>query len=233
MTPAPRFVDGLDIHHFTTKGARIAMTNEELATVIQNGDRERLTELWDQVRRLVWQQARRWAAGGRGGVEAEDLQQTGFIAVLRAADNFDIGNGAKFTTVLDYYLKNEFTAAVGLRTQRDCLDPLRSAVSLDAPLTDNTEDLFTLADTLPDPAAEAAIDDVSERDRAKRLHDALEAAIAELEPDQRAAIRRRYYEQAPTPPTGPEAARDRAAHNAAMKHLRHPSRSRMLLAAYR
>ncbi|MBD5170043.1 MAG: hypothetical protein HDT20_08015 [Oscillibacter sp.] len=96
------------------------MSNEELAVMIQAGDRERLTELWDQVRRLVCQQARRWAAGGRGGVEVEDLQQAGFIAVLRAADSFDSSKGAKFTTALDYYLKQEFTAAVGQRT-RHCL----------------------------------------------------------------------------------------------------------------
>ena len=199
--------------------------------MIQAGERERLMELWDQVRRLVWQQARRWAAGGRGGVEAEDLQQAGFIAVLRAADSFDSSKGAKFTTALDYYMRQEFTAAVGQRTQRDRLDPLRSAVSLDAPLTDDEGDPLSLADLLPDPNAEADIEEVDEVDRAERLRAVLEDMISELEPDQRAAIRRRYYAtESQTPPTGPEAARDRAAHNAALRQLRHPSRSRVLLA---
>ena len=206
------------------------MSNEELVALIKAGDRERLTELWACVRRFVAQKARRWAVGGRNGVETEDLLQCGFIAVLRAAEAFDSSAGGKFVTLLDLYLKQEFSDACGQRTQRDRLDPLRSAVSLDAPLTDDAEDPFTLADTLPDPAAEAAIEEIGEVDRAERLRAVLEAAIAELEPDQRDAIRRRYYEQAPTPPTGPEAARDRAAHNAAMKHLRHPSRSRAILA---
>lgn len=206
------------------------MSNEELAALVQAGDRGRLAELWDQVRRLVWQQARRWAAGSQNGVEAEDLQQTGFIAVLRAADNFNGGTGAKFTTVLDYYLKQEFTVAVGRRTKRDRADPLRSAVSLDMPMGDDETNTYTLADVLPDPAAEAAFEEVAERDQAQRLHDALEAAIATLEPDQQAAVRRRYYDQVPPPPPGPERYRDNAAHAAALRMLRHPSRSRELLA---
>ncbi|MBD5168892.1 MAG: sigma-70 family RNA polymerase sigma factor [Oscillibacter sp.] len=206
------------------------MTNEKLVAMIQTGDRERLTELWDQIRRLVWQQARRWAAGGLGGVEAEDLQQAGFIAVLRAADSFDSSKGAKFTTALDYYLKQEFTAAVGQRTKRNRMDPLQSAVSLDAPLTDDEGDPLTLTDTLPDPAAEAAFENIVEQDRAKRLHDVLEAVIATLEPNQRVAVRRRYYYQAPPLPPGPERQQDNFAHAAAMRLLRHPSRSRAILA---
>lgn len=32
------------------------MTNEELVAAIQAGDRDRLPELWERVRRLVWRQ---------------------------------------------------------------------------------------------------------------------------------------------------------------------------------
>ncbi|MBD5154038.1 MAG: sigma-70 family RNA polymerase sigma factor [Oscillibacter sp.] len=204
------------------------MSNEELAVMVQSGDRERLTELWDQVRRLIWKQARRWAVGGRNGVELEDLLQAGFIAAMRAADNFDSSTGAKFTTALDYYLKQEFTAAVGQRTKRSRMDPLQSAVSLDAPLTDDEGDPFTLTDTLPDPAAEAAFENVMEQDRAKRLHDVLEAAIATLSEEQQCATRRRYFTMKPLRP-GQTRYSDTTAHAAALRLLRHPSRSRTIL----
>ena len=49
------------------------MTNEALAARIRAGERDRLMELWAQVRRFALQQARRWAYLGRGGATTEDL----------------------------------------------------------------------------------------------------------------------------------------------------------------
>ena len=110
------------------------------------------------------------------------------------------------------------------------MDPLHSAASLDAPLTDDAGDPLTLADLVPDQAAEAAIESIAEQDQAEHLHVVMESMIATLEPDQQAAIRRRYYDQAPALPPGPERKRDAAAHAAALRTLRHPSRSRELRA---
>lgn len=38
------------------------MTNEELVVLIQGGARDRLSELWAQVRPMALKEARRWAA---------------------------------------------------------------------------------------------------------------------------------------------------------------------------
>ena len=205
------------------------MSNEELAHMIQAGDQERLTELLEQVRRLVLKQARRWATGG-SGADMEYLLQAGAIAVIRAVDSFDSARGTMFSTYLFSYLKQEFSLATGRQSKRSRMDPLQSAVSLDAPLTDDEGEPLTLADLLPDPAAESAMLEVDERDRLDHLRAAVEAAIATLTPEQQAAIRRRYYDQAPPLPPGPERQRDNIAHAAAMRMLRHPSRSRELLA---
>ena len=48
-------------------------SNEELARLIQSGQRDRLLELWAQVRRFALWRARRWAAFGRG-VTVDDLE---------------------------------------------------------------------------------------------------------------------------------------------------------------
>ena len=205
------------------------MSNEELVAMIQAGDRERLTDLWGQVRRLVQQQARRWAVGG-SGVDLDDLEQAGAIAMIRAVNSFDGTRGTMFSTHLFPYLKQEFTLATCRQTVREQRDPLQSAASLDVPLTDDEGDPLTLADMLPDPAAEAAIEGVAENDQAEHRRAVLEAAIATLEPEQQAAVRRRYYDQVPAFPPGLERQRDNAAHAAAMRMLRHPSRSRALLA---
>lgn len=56
------------------------MSNEELVAVIQAGVPERMGELWDQVERLVsWKASRVMTAlNGRGGVDFDDLYQSGY-----------------------------------------------------------------------------------------------------------------------------------------------------------
>ena len=81
------------------------MNNEELAAMAQAGDREALLKLWTQVRRMVYQQAMRWA--GVGGTTLEDLEQAGFIAMLRAVDSYDPSRGTKFSTHLFQRLRAE------------------------------------------------------------------------------------------------------------------------------
>lgn len=67
------------------------MTNEELCALIQAGERDRLGELWEQVEKFVSMMAGRRARqiGGFGGVTAEDLYQSGFLAVVAAVDSYD------------------------------------------------------------------------------------------------------------------------------------------------
>lgn len=199
------------------------MTNEELAVMVQSGDRDALLVLWEQVRRLVWKYANRWAVYGGNGVEAEDLLQAGFIAVLRAVETFDSSSGAKFTTYLYPVLKTEFVAATGQRTRKQQMDPLQSAASLDTPLLDD-ENGDTFGDLVPDPAAEAAFEAVDEADRLEHLRAVLKEAIAQLAPSHQDVICRRYYMHEPL-----LSAADRVKLNKALTRLRHPTVSRRLL----
>ena len=198
------------------------MTNEELAVLIKAGYTEYIPQLWEQVDKFIWLKAN-WCADaidGRGGVTAEDLHQAGYLALLSAVDNFDPAKEYKFLTYLDKRLKTAFAEATGYRTKRQQLDPLQSACSLDAPLSDGEEDFSTLGDTIPDPAAELAFDDVAEMDNVQRLHDALEDAFATLPDDQRADIREVYY-------MGGRVV-DRKTHSDALRALRRPEISREL-----
>ena len=129
------------------------MSNEELVALIQAGDRDRIVELWHQVQRMVYKQAARWA--GLNGTTMEDLEQAGFIAMLRAVDSYDPSRGTKFSTYLFHRLRAELSAATGYNSKRSWFDPLQNAVSLDAPLEDSED--ATLADFIPDPAAAAEL----------------------------------------------------------------------------
>ncbi len=185
------------------------MSNEELVALIQAGDRDRIVELWHQVQRMVYKQAARWA--GVGGTTLEDLEQAGFIAVLRAVDTYD-PTKAKFSTHLFQRLRAEFSAATGYNSKRSWFDPLQNAVSLDAPLEDSED--ATLADFIPDPAAAAEMDGMEVRI-------GVAAILAELPEEQQRAVRGKYWHDLTV---------DKKTLNAAMKRLRHPDCSRRLKA---
>ena len=122
------------------------MTNEELVSAIQAGERDRLAELWAQVERFVSIQADRRARqlNGYGGVTAEDLCQSGFLAMVEAADRYDTGSGKSFHGFLAFYLQSYFAEAAGYRTSRR--DAVDFATGLDTPIP-GTDDL-TAADTV-------------------------------------------------------------------------------------
>lgn len=191
------------------------MSNEELAGRARDGDGAALLELWGQVRRLAWRFIPRWTASARlAGLEPEDLSQLAFLGLLRAVGRFRPEDGWAFSTVFVRAMQNEFAAAVG-RTERQLSDPLRYASPLDALASSDASEALTLADLIEDPAAEAAIEGTG-------LRLAVQDIVAELPEEQRAALYRRYWLDLPPREV------DRKAHDAALRALRHPSRSRRL-----
>ena len=74
------------------------MTNEELATIIQAGERAHILTLWEQVRRFAYRQSKRWylALGSRAGMDLEDFHQVAFLALLEALEGWDAGAGSFF-----------------------------------------------------------------------------------------------------------------------------------------
>lgn len=113
------------------------MTNEELAAAIQEGREDLYPALWDQVKAFVAQQAwnRYCATGGYGGVEVEDLIQSGFLALVEAVGYYNPATECSFLTILGNCLKTAFARAGGYRTTKR--DPLNNCRSLDAPLSDD------------------------------------------------------------------------------------------------
>lgn len=196
------------------------MSTDQIAAAVRAGQADRL-ELWEAVRRFAYGRAYRWckAAEGRGGVELEDLVQASFLALLEALETWDPEAGA-FLTLYALKLRAAFTEATGQRTQRDKLDPLDHALSLEAPLTDSESgDTFTLSDIIEDPAAVASFVDVEERDRRERLHRAMCAALGTLPKVQRAAVVGHFLCGQRT---------DTKARNAGLRVLRNPAVSRTL-----
>lgn len=70
------------------------MSNEELTVLAQQGDREAIVDLWEQVKRLLYQLSRRFyrrygiECCAQRGVTMADLEQECFLALLDAVRGF-------------------------------------------------------------------------------------------------------------------------------------------------
>lgn len=209
---------GLFGHGSFEKAECIYMTNEELASMIQSGERGKVLELWEQVRRFACQQGKKWAAYHGHGMEIEDYAQVGFLAMLDALGSWKRAGGS-FITWYAMRLKAAFTASSGQRTQRDRMDPLQTSMSLEMPLQDGEGKQISLADVIPDKSAERDMEQVVERDFAERRRAAVRQALVGLPEDQRRAVILRYWAGKPVDPK---------IHREALRALRRPAVSRGL-----
>lgn len=170
------------------------MTNEELVALIQSGERDRLPELWKQVQKFVALQANRrhLLSDSLGGVEVEDLYQSGYIALVSAADTYDPEAGRSFIGWLSLALKTAFAEAGGYRGPKQARDPLHRAGSLDVPVGDEGTD--ALRDFIPDTSAVQAFQDAEDQIYFEQLHDVLDNALEKLPTQQGDTLRRRFFQ---------------------------------------
>lgn len=164
------------------------MSNEELALRIKNGETDFYLELWLQVRNFVVKQAIQYSK--TSGYEVDDLIQSGFLAMVKAANNYDPAGGASFIHFLSFHLHNEFDAANGIGHKRN-RDPIEHAISLNTPL-DDSQDAATLEDLQPDPRD--PYEEAERRIYLEQLQHELTRIIGSLPEDQQRIITYRYYE---------------------------------------
>ena len=164
------------------------MTNEELVALIQAGERDRVMDLWHQVKRLVMKKAyRMYRIAQWRGVTMDDLMQAGFLAMLSAIQYYD--GDCAFSTVLCNRMKTEFANATGYLTKTAREDPFWEATTLDAPVSDEDPEGATLGDFITDPEAMQALPDSEQG----QLRDALEREMARLTEEQQTVIRLQYW----------------------------------------
>ena len=166
-------------------------TNEELATAIQNGERDLMDQLWRQCYGFIRQQAIRWAKAWerRTDFDIDDLIQAGYIALCEAVKGFQKDRGG-FISFLSFFLKTEFAKVAGCRTEAQLNEPLNHAISLDAPASSDTDNDTTIGDTIP--AEDPGFDAVEESVYNQQLAALLDQAMDELPEKQRQVIELYY-----------------------------------------
>ena len=173
------------------------MSNEELVAEIQAGAVDRMGDLWEQVAGLIKWKAKRIMTALEGcpgrGVEFEDLCQSGYLAMVQAVDTYDPGDGSTFSAWLMNYLRTVFAEVTGYRTQRERNEPLNNSISLDTPLSDDT-DSDDLMDMVEDPAGLQWQESLEESIWRKELQEAVETALLTVPEQYRDILRLRYWE---------------------------------------
>lgn len=166
------------------------MTNEELATLIQQGHDEYYKDLWINVSGFVQMMAKNrylMRIEGYGNVvDAEDFAQSGFLALVEAVHYFKPDGEYKFITYLSHRLNAAFAEAGGwARRNRD---PLIDSTSLNIPVGDEAEDSYL--DLLPDQRDE--IQNANEKIWLEELRQLLDREVAALGPKYSEEIYRHY-----------------------------------------
>ena len=168
------------------------MSNEELAVLIQQGERDRLPELWSKVEKFVSMKAGMMARtlDGFGGVTKEDLYQSGYLALVAAVEDFNPDAGSSFVNWLALHLKTSFASAAGYRSQKR--DMIEYALDMDAPIHD-AEDL-TIGGAVEDTHAAQDYEDAERRIWLEQLRATLDKAMEILPERQRAIVEAHHYQ---------------------------------------
>ena len=176
------------------------MTNEELAERIKAGQSELMADLWNNCHKLLFflmdreLTSEKLEQTARHGIEVEDLRQEMYFALVEAVKGFNPDAGLRFTTYLDYPVKNAINKALGLRGGSSAHDPLNSCTSIDAPVKSDEDDGATVGDFIGDPDSDQAFEEIAEQDYLKKLRADLERALRELPEQLEQTLRKRYFE---------------------------------------
>jgi len=168
------------------------VSNEELALLIQQGEKEYTAELWAQVERFISMKAGQYERHLSGcAANEEDLRQSGYFAMLEAVKYYRPEKGYKFITYLDFTLRKAFGEVAEIRSSRR--DAAFSAVSLDEPIGHEDGDALR-GDLIEDPAAQAPFNELMAQDSFYQARAAIWAALEKVNERARQFITLVYFE---------------------------------------
>lgn len=182
------------------------MTNEELVAKIQAGDDSLQEQLWLQVKSWIYRLAKQFFTFNYGlctalSLEVDDFIQEAYFAMLDTIRTYKQDGGGAFCTLLTWHCKARFQDLAGLhyayarsdKANRSA-DAIRDAVSLDAPIGDDTRADSALAGCISDPRSTEALECVENADYYEQRRKNLEKALSILPTKQSACLRYYYYD---------------------------------------
>lgn len=183
------------------------MSNEELAMLIKQGQREYLPMLWEQVYKLIYRIASNYYSRYNErfiscGICFEDLQQECYFVFLNMVEVYNPEKEYRFTTYAKYQFKHHLNRLLQINGNF-AENPLNVCDSLSRTMTGYEDEELTLSETICDESAEFAYENADDKMYQMQLHDALDTVINEVLPEKRQiVIRKRFFDNLSQKETG-------------------------------
>ena len=177
-----------------------AVSNEELAVLIQKGNKEYIPQLWDNVWRIIHKYCYKYCVSHYrerigAGVELEDMTQTSYFAFLKAIEAYKPEKEYKFTTYISYHLLSALNELLGIKFNMPP-KPLNYAVSLDKIMAVDDDSFHDTAkgETIEDMTAVEAFEGVEQRIYNNEIEEYINKALNKLPEKQTKAVKAVYFE---------------------------------------
>lgn len=168
------------------------MSNEELALLYQQGNKQALENLIEANEGIVRKISNKFN-GINKMVEFDDLVQAGRIGLIRAANKYDnnLKDRANFITYAFQYIKREIYSCVNGRSSKDIENNKfnNNCVSLDTPLKEDNE--MELKDTIE--SIDYGFENVEEKIYISQLREELENVMLQNNTLREREILQLYY----------------------------------------
>lgn len=125
-------------------------TNEDLAMLAKQGDREATAQLWEQTKKLVFKYLSHYfKIGKKCGFDVDDMLQIGFFGFIRAIKYYDPEKGYAFNSYLPLNVNGAIRTELKIKHNKE-LPPF--TLSLDEQIAGEKDPIF-LVDAMEDNAA--------------------------------------------------------------------------------
>ena len=154
------------------------LTDEQIVSLIKQGDEKALSYLLDKYKELVNIKVGRYFIIG---AEKEDVIQEGMIGLFKAIKNFDMSKQNTFKTFANICIERQLITAIKSSNRQKHI-PLNSYLSLNTAAYDNNEeDSVELIDTFNSKTIEDPLETVMKKEYYSEVENAVNKNLSKFE----------------------------------------------------
>ena len=154
------------------------MTDEQIVTKIQEGDKQALSYLMTKYKELVNMKVSKYFMVG---AEKEDIVQEGLIGLFKAIKMFKKDKNNSFKTFANMCIERQLITAIKSSTRQKHM-PLNSYLSLNASAYDNEEEKgIELINTLDNKMVEDPLETIMKKEYFKQIETSIEKSLSIFE----------------------------------------------------
>lgn len=154
------------------------MTDEQIITEVQNGDKQALTYLMNKYKELVNIKVSKYFMIG---AERDDIVQEGLIGLFKAIKMFKKDKNNSFKSFANMCIERQLITAIKSSTRQKHM-PLNSYLSLNTSAYDNEEENgIELINTLDNKMVEDPLETVMKKEYLKQIENSIEKSLSTFE----------------------------------------------------